>query len=150
MCGTAVIVVTSRGRERIRFDPEVPIDEYLARFWQDLIGRVSGPMKFRLVLQPAVAAFFAVRAGLRDVRDGRTPYLWSVFAHGQRRPDLLREGWRDVGRVLVAAVAIDLVYQAAVLHAFHPVDALIVAALLAFVPYVLLRGPVNRLLRARR
>jgi hypothetical protein len=47
-------------------------------------------------------------------------------------------------------VAIDLVYQAAVLHAFHPVDALIVAALLAFVPYVVLRGPVNRLLRARR
>jgi hypothetical protein len=107
-------------------------------------------MKFRLFLQPAVAAFFAVRAGLRDVREGRSPYLWSVLAHGERRPELLREAWRDVGRVLVAAVVIDLVYQAAVLHAFHPVDALIVAVLLAFVPYVLFRGPVNRLLRVRR
>ena len=145
-----MIVVTRGGRERIGFDPEVPIDDYLGRLWQDLLGRVSGPMRFRLVLQPAVAAFFAVRAGLRDAREGRSPYLWSVFAHGPRRPDLLREGWRDVGRVLVAAVAIDLVYQAAVLHAFHPVDALIVAALLAFVPYILFRGPVNRLLRARR
>ncbi len=132
------------------FDPEVPIDEYLARFWQDLIGRVSGPMKFRLVLQPGVAAFFAVRAGLRDAREGRSPYLWSVFAHGERRPDLLREGWRDVGKVLVTAVAIDLVYQAAVFQAFHPVEALIVATLLAIVPYIVLRGPVNRLLRTRR
>jgi hypothetical protein len=38
------------------------MDEILARIWGHLAGRVNGPMSFRLVLQPAVAAFLTVRA----------------------------------------------------------------------------------------
>gem|GEM_PF-6867678 len=41
-------------------------------------------------------------------------------------------------------------YQRLFLRAFHPEQALIVAVLLAIVPYVVFRGPVNRLFRARR
>ena len=99
-------------------------------------------------IQPLVAAAFAIRSGLRDWREGRPPYLWSLFARG--RGEQLRQGWRDVGRVLIAAAAIDLVYQVVVLRAFHPEQAVIVAVLLAIVPYVVFRGPVNRLFCARR
>jgi hypothetical protein len=39
----------------------------------DLIDRLTGPMKFRLVLQPVMAAFFAIRSGLEDARAGKPP-----------------------------------------------------------------------------
>ena len=121
------------------------MEEFFTRVWENLIGRVSGPMKFRLLLQPTVAAIFAVRAGLRDAREGRRPYFWAVFTKLEHRKKLLREGWKDVGKVFLVAVAVDLVYQFIVFRWFYPGEALLVAALLAFLPYVLIRGPLNRI-----
>lgn len=44
---------------------------------KDLIDRVSGPMRFRLILQPVMAVIFAIRAGLKDAKEGRPPYFWA-------------------------------------------------------------------------
>ena len=33
--------------------------------WEMLIGRIEGPLTLRLVLQPTMASFLAVRAGLK-------------------------------------------------------------------------------------
>jgi hypothetical protein len=60
---------------------------------------------------------------------------------------MLRDGWKSVGKVFVIAIIIDLVYQLIVFRWFYPLEALIVAAILAFIPYLLIRGPVNRLMR---
>jgi hypothetical protein len=125
------------------------MDEFVARAWENLLGRVDGPMSLRLVLQPMMAAILAVRAGLRDARAGRPFYIWAVVRHPLHRADLLREGWRDVGKVFVVAVVIDIVYQWIVFRWIHPVGLLIVAFFLACVPYLLIRGPVNRLMRSR-
>ena len=38
------------------------MDGTWTRFADDLVARVTGPMKFRLILQPAMAAYFAIRA----------------------------------------------------------------------------------------
>jgi hypothetical protein len=59
----------------------------------------------------------------------------------------LREGFKAVSRVFVFAIIMDLIYQVAVLRWFYPLQALIVAFVLAFLPYILLRGPVNRIAR---
>ena len=48
------------------------------------------------------------------------------------------------------AIAIDIVYQWIVFRWIHPVGLLTVAFFLACVPYLLIRGPVNRLVRSRR
>lgn len=117
------------------------------RVWDNLIGRVGGPLTFRLILQPAVAAIFAILAGLKDAREGRPAYFWTILVNPTDRRALLREGWRAVAKVFVLAVVIDAVYQFIVLRWFYPGEALIVAFLLAFVPYLLIRGPVNRIAR---
>jgi hypothetical protein len=44
-------------------------------------------------------------------------------------------------------VVLDVVYQLIVLHFVYPGEALIVAFILAIVPYVILRGPVVRVAR---
>ena len=111
------------------------IRDYVLQTWEELLGRSSGPMKLRLVLQPLIVAVFAVRAGLRDVRAGRPPYFWSIFTagHGDRW-NLIRDGWGDAGRCFVAAVSLDLLYQLLVLNAVRPVQALVVVATIGILP----------------
>jgi hypothetical protein len=70
---------------------------------ENLIGRGSRPMNLRLLLQPVVAAFFGARAGLRDAREGRRPYGWTLVSTPAHRTDLLREAWGHVGKVFFIA-----------------------------------------------
>jgi hypothetical protein len=104
-------------------------------------------MTFRLILQPSVAIFFAIRGGISDACEGREPHFWAILTDSTGRRDLLRESWQDVAKVFFAAVIIDLIYQIMELRWFYPEEALIVATCLALLPYLLLRGPVNRIAR---
>jgi len=64
------------------------MEDLLARIFENLIGRVSGPMKFRLILQPLMAIIFAVRSGLKDAKEGKPPYFWALFTHPAQRRQL--------------------------------------------------------------
>ncbi len=121
------------------------MEELIARFFGDLTGRVGGPMSMRFILQPAMATFFAIRAGLKDARAGRPAYFWTILSNPAHRQDLLRDGWKDVAKVFVMALVLDTLYQIIQLRWIHPLQALIVAFTLAFLPYLLLRGPVRRI-----
>jgi len=125
------------------------MEEIFTRVWENLIGRISGPMTFRLILQPIMAVIFAIRAGLKDAKEGRPPYFWALFTHPAERRQLLRDGWKSVGRVFILAIVIDAVYQFIVCRCFYPGEALIVAFVLAIVPYLLVRGPVNRIRKGK-
>jgi hypothetical protein len=104
-------------------------------------------MKFRLILQPLMAATMAVIAGLKDARSGKPPYFWALFSHQGSRVDMLKDGWKSVGRVFLLAVALDVVYQIIEQHFVYPGEAIIVAFILAIVPYLLIRGLVTRMAR---
>ena len=113
----------------------------------ELLGRASGPLHFRLLMQPTVAAFLAVKAGLKDAREGQPAFLWEVVTNSDERRRLLQSAWKDVGKVFLLAVVLDVVYQLVALHAIRPLQTLLVAVVLALIPYLLLRGPVTRLAR---
>jgi len=119
----------------------------LSRLWVNLIGRIGGPLTFRLVLQPMMAAFFALRAGWKDARENRVPYGLVILSDPNHRRELFHEGWKDVAKVFLVAIVIDFVYQVIELRWFYPEEAVIVATLLALMPYLLLRGPANRIAR---
>jgi hypothetical protein len=117
---------------------------------EELLGRIEGPFAFRLVLQPIVAAALAIRAGIKDARTGRSPHMWSIIHEPERRRQLLRETWREIKKVFIVAVLIDVVYEFVVFRWVYPLQPFIVAAVLAVLPYLLLRGLVNRLARRYR
>ena len=123
------------------------MEELFTRLWNDLIGRIGGLMSFRLFLQPTMALIFAIRDGLKDAREGRPAYFYSLFTRPESRRRQLREGFKAVSRVFVLAIIMDLIYQVIVLRWFYPLEALIVTLVLAFLPYILPRGPVNRIAR---
>jgi len=126
------------------------MEDLLLRIFDNLIDRVSGPLTFRLILQPVMATIFAVRDGLRDAREGRPAYFWAIFTDPEHRRELFRDGWKSTGKVFIIAIVIDAVYQYIVLKWFYPFEALLVAAILAFIPYLIIRGPVNRLGRHKK
>lgn len=115
------------------------------RIWDHLTARPSGSLALRFFLQPAMSAIFAVRDGIKDARTGRSPYFWTVVSDPQKRGDRLREGLDATGKIILIAIALDAVYQYLTTRSFFPVEALLVAIFLAFIPYFLLRGPIERI-----
>jgi len=63
-----------------------------------------------------------------------------------------KDGWKDVGKIFVIGTILDIVYQMVVIFGlktqdrFYPLESLIVAFLLAIGPYLLIRGPLNRVI----
>jgi hypothetical protein len=122
------------------------LDHTFTRVAENLVARVTGPMKFRLLLQPAMATFFAIRDGLKDARECNPPYFWGLFTDKDERASMLKNGWKSIGKVFTLAVVLDVVYQL-IEHRWtvYPGEAVLVAIILAIVPYLVIRGPVNRI-----
>lgn len=121
--------------------------EITVRFWDELIARPAGPLGFRFVVQPVMASLLAIRDGYRDSIAGRSAYFWDVLTSGDRH-ERLREGVKAVARVLLFACVADAIYQFVELKGFRPLQMVVIAFVLAFIPYLLMRGPANRVVRA--
>jgi len=123
------------------------MDDISTRFWNDIVGRLTGPLTFRVILQPVMGMLFATIDGIKDAHHGRPPYFWTIITHPEARTHSLEEGASRVPRVLTLAVVMDAIYQLMVFRAIYLVELVVVVLILAFVPYLLLRGPVNRIAR---
>lgn len=119
------------------------------RIWKDIVARPGGPMTFRFILQPTMAAIVASRDGIKDARLGRPPFFWTVLHSPQQRGRRLREELISTARIVLLGLGMDAIYQHQVLKTFYPAEAVLIAFLLAVVPYFLIRGPVSRIARRR-
>jgi hypothetical protein len=124
-------------------------EEVRHRVWQQLIERPTGPMAFRFILQPVMAAIAALRDGINDAKSGRSPYFWTLLTDRFERGHRLYEGLISTARVVLLGLCMDAIYQWIVLKTFYPGESVIVALALAFFPYLLLRGPIARIARWR-
>lgn len=122
------------------------MEDFFSRFYENIGLKISGPMKFRFILQPLVALIFSIKAGYRDSKKGNVPYLPGLLTHEDERKNLLKQTWSDVGKVFIIALIMDLIFQIIILKTIYPLEAFITALLLAFVPYLIFRGPVNRII----
>jgi hypothetical protein len=122
----------------------------LSSFIPDLVQRLDGPLHFRFFMQPLMAILLAVRDGIRDAREGRSAYLWTVLSDSAQRRYLIRDGWKDISKVFILACLLDVIYAWIVWRSLRPLQTVSVAALLSVIPYSLLRGPINRLMRMQR
>ena len=123
------------------------MEEFLSFRLDDLIGRIHGPMNARIYIQTLMAIIFAVRAGMRDARDENAPFFWALAFGSGHRGELVKAAWKDIGKVFVAALALDVVYQIYRFHMLYPLEAVIVATLLAVIPYIVVRAAVTRVMK---
>ena len=90
------------------------MEEILIRMWHNLVERTDGTMSFRVYFQPLMASIFAIRAGIKNAREGRRGYLWAlIHPTSYSRRQLIQHGWADIGKVFVVAAILDLIYQRA-------------------------------------
>ena len=121
--------------------------ETFVRGWENLISRLGGPMSFRFLIQPAVAIFFAIRAGIRDARENKPTFLGCALSNPRSWSPRMRQSWKDVGAVFIVALVLDSIYQITVQGGIFTLELLITATVLALVPYMVLRDLVSRVAR---
>jgi hypothetical protein len=120
------------------------LNETIARGWENLVGRFSGPMSFRFLIQPAVAIFFAIRAGVNDAQQNKPTFLGCAISNPGSWRARMRQSWKDVGKVFIVALILDSIYQVVVHSGIFALELLITATVLALIPYMVLRDLVAR------
>jgi hypothetical protein len=123
------------------------MEEFVNKLVEQLMGRIEGPMNLRMMMQPAVAIFLAFRDGSADAKNSCPPYFWSLFTQPGRRREQLKNGWKSISKVFLAAILLDLAFQFITTHQMIPRQAFMVALILAIIPYLLIRGLVTRIRR---
>ena len=121
------------------------LTDMVARGWENFLARPEGPLNLRFIIQPTLAAIIALRAGLKDANAGRPAYLWAVFTNSDYRRIFLHGGLKDLRIPIVVGTTLDAVYQIIIHRWIYPLELLFTVTLLVLVPYLILRGPVNRI-----
>jgi hypothetical protein len=75
-----------------------------------LLGRLSGPLNFRLVVMPTVVTVLALRAAWKDHREGRPAFLGIWIQDPVERNRVFRGALR-IRRIFLVAVVITTTYQ---------------------------------------
>jgi hypothetical protein len=119
-------------------------------FLEDIPKRLTGPGRFRFILQPVTAIILGIRGGLADARAGQPPYLYGVLMHRRLRRELMRSGFKTVVNLLLMGILVDSVCQWLILGASYPGAALVVGPVLIVGPYTLARALSNRFACWRR
>lgn len=123
---------------------------FTERFFQDLVARLTGPGKFRFILQPIMAIILGTRHGIVDARANLPDFLLGVAFHAQHRRSFLRSGIAGVRDLVAIAILLDVIFQAIIFHNVHPGAALLVGPVLIAIPYSLARALSNRIYKGRK
>ena len=118
-------------------------------FFEDIPRRLTGPGRFRFLMQPAVAILLGIRDGRQDAHAGRPPYLLALLLGGPDRREQMRSGFRSVVNLLLMGILLDSVFQWVILGVSHPGAALVVGPVLITAPYGLARALANRATRLK-
>jgi hypothetical protein len=108
-------------------------------------GMFGGRFQLRLIVQPILAVALGIRFGLRDARQRRPPVGAALRAHETSRARVLEQWTRGALVALCAAFVVDAILQILINHWFRPLAAVVVALLLVFVPFTVVRAATNRI-----
>jgi len=114
-------------------------------FLEDIPKRLTGPGRFRFLMQPLMAITLGVLNGLTDARAGRPPYLYGLLFHRNLRGGLAKSGFSTMANLLLMGISLDVIFQWVILGVAHPGPALIIGPVLIVGPYTIARALSNRM-----
>jgi hypothetical protein len=116
-------------------------------FIEDIPRRLTGPGRFRFLMQPLMAILLGILNGVADARAGRPPYLYGILFHRDLRLDLMKTGFSAVANLLLMGILMDAVFQRILFGVTHPFAAIVIGPVLIVTPYAIARALSNRLAR---
>ena len=118
-------------------------------FIEDIPKRLTGPGRFRFLLQPLIASILGIRSGREDARAGRPPFIFGVLFRPEQRRLLLASGFQTIVNLLLMGILLDSLFQWVLFGTSYPGAALVVGPVLITVPYAVARALANRAARSR-
>jgi len=119
-------------------------------FWQGIIDNATGRGELRLVLQPLMATIIGIRIGMADAKAGDPPFFKRLVLGGGHRAQLAKQAAKTVLVPFLIAIVLDGVLQYLELGRVRPLAAVIMGAVLIWVPFVLAQSIANRVARRVR
>lgn len=144
-----VLVLSAPGSLRDAFQ-RGGIYLFSREFFEDIPRRLTGPGRFRFVMQPLIAIILGIKSGLADARAGRPAFLYGLLFHRELRGELVRTAFETVINLLLMGILLDAVFQWIILGVSYPGAALVVGPMLIMFPYALARAISNRVARLRK
>jgi hypothetical protein len=123
------------------------MNEHDVGFWEGIMDVARGRGQFRLVLQPLIAIILGVRLGIADAKEGKDPFLLRLFVTEQNRARFAKQAASDVLVPFGVAIVVDGILQYYALGYVRPLAAIVVGALLIWLPFSVARALTNRLYR---
>ncbi len=122
----------------------------LADVVEKMIARLTGPMSFRFILQPAVAVFLGIRDDLMDAKAGTPPFIADLVMNPKNRKRSLKAAFKRLLTPILVATVLDAIAQYLIFKHVRLVGALLVGAFVMGLPYAAARGISNRVATALR
>ncbi|HEU4391544.1 MAG TPA: hypothetical protein VFV34_27385 [Blastocatellia bacterium] len=144
-----VLVLAAPGSLREAFE-RGRLYVFSMEFFEDIPKRLTGPGRFRFVLQPLIAIILGIRSGFADARAGRPAYIYGLVFHRDLRGELVKDGFRTVVNLILMGILMDAVFQWVILGVAYPGAALVVGPVLIMLPYTVARALSNRVARLRK
>lgn len=117
----------------------------LERIVDGIVARVTGPLAFRFILQPAAAILLGIRDGLEDASAGHAPFIYGLlFKMEDRRRDFAT-ALKSLLKPIIVATLIDCVAQYLIFKHIRLIPALAVGTFVMGLPYSIARGLTNRI-----
>ncbi len=121
------------------------VRDVFSRGSDQMLGRVKGPLNFRLLATPTMVIILAIITGIKDARAGITPFLQKLFTEPAEWRATLKSGWVSLKKVIILAFVLDILYQFYVFRAYFVFQTVILVAVLAVTPYCIVRGITTRI-----
>ena len=118
---------------------------FTEEFFRDMLQRLSGPGRFRFILQPTVAIVLGARDGVKDARAGGPPFLWALLFRQHQRWGSIKVAFQSTRELVSVAILLDIISQFLIFHTVHPGAALLLGPVLIGTPYAASRGLANRI-----
>lgn len=118
-------------------------------FLDDLAARLTGPMHFRFILQPAVVILLGIRDGLKDAKAGTPPFTVDLLFESKHRKANFQSALKSLIKPIILGTVIDGISQYLMFGYVRPMAALLVGVGVIALPYALARGITNRVASPR-
>jgi Na+/H+-translocating membrane pyrophosphatase len=117
--------------------------------FERLVARFTGPMHIRFIVQPVMAAILGIRDGIRDAKEGQTPFLCELCTRPESRSPQLKKALRRLIIPLPIAIILDAIVQYMLFRRVRVLGAVILGTAIMGLPYSLAREISNRVACSR-
>jgi hypothetical protein len=116
-------------------------------FWEGIVDVASGRGQLRLIVQPAIAILVGIKMGITDAKLGHDPFLKRLTFAGKDRAALAKAAALKVIVPFSIAIVLDGVLQYLTLGRVRLLAALVMGAVLIWIPFSVSRSFTNRVYR---